>query len=218
LTLSERAFGAWEPRPAPDREITPARNAGGVRRAEDPRPIQQAYVALAWPGPVVPQLDVYAVDLLTSILGRGRSSRLNQSLKERQGLVSSIGAWYSAQREGGTITVTARASAARRWDVEAALLAEIERLRAAPVSEDERDRALIAVEAGHAFGYETAEGAARAYGFAETVWTLEFELGYLDAVRAVGREQIREAARRHLTPDRFTGVALVPRDGDGAAP
>jgi hypothetical protein len=38
------------------------------------------------------------------------------------------------------------------------------------------------VEAERAFGIETAEGAAYALGTADTVWTLEFELGYVGAV------------------------------------
>ena len=73
------------------------------------------------------------------------------------------------------------------------------------------------MEADRAFGIETAEGAAYALGTADTVWTLEFELGYVDAVRRVTREDMREAARRHLRPDRFTGAVdrRRRRSGEG---
>ena len=40
------------------------------------------------------------------------------------------------------------------------------------------------------------------------MWTLEFELGYVDAVRRVTRETMRAAARRYLRPDRFTGAVI----------
>jgi zinc protease len=158
----------------------------------------------------VPQTDVYAVELLVSVLGRGRSSRLHRALRERLGLVSSIGASFYTQRDAGTIMVTARTTAARRGEVEPAARAEIERLRDDPVTGEELARAVTAVEAGHAFGRETAEGAAYAYGEAETVWTLEFELGYVEAVRRVTGDEVREAARRYLAPDRFTVVTLGP--------
>ena len=72
----------------------------------------------------------------------------------------------------------------------------------------ELERALTGVEAGHAFGRETAEGTAYAYGVAETVWTLDFELGYVEAASQVTPERIREAARRYLDPERFTAVTL----------
>lgn len=208
-----KGFAGWAPRPVPEPALPTSPDLAAIRRVEEPRPLQQVYLGVAWRGPVVPEADVYAVDLLASILGRGRTSRLNQALKEERGLVSSVGASFSAQRDAGVITVTARTTPARRQEVEGALLAEVERLRTTLVSETELARALTAVEAGYAFGQETAEGLAYAYGLAETVWTLEFELGYLDAVRRVTREQIREAARRYLTPDRYTAAALLPRDG-----
>ena len=47
------------------------------------------------------------------------------------------------------------------------------------------------------------------------MWTLEFELGYLDAVRQVTREQVRDAAARFVAPDRFTAALLRP---DGQQP
>ncbi|MBI2466263.1 MAG: insulinase family protein [Candidatus Rokubacteria bacterium] len=213
LTQVGKGFAGWEPRPIPAAVPPAPPDPAAIRRAEEPRPLQQVYLGVAWRGPVVPETHVYAVDLLTSILGRGRASRLNQALKEERGLVSSVGASFSAQREAGVITVTARTTPARRHEVEPALLAEVERLRTTLVSEAELARALTAVEAGYAFGQETAEGLAHAYGLAETVWTLEFELGYLEAVRRVTREEIREAARRYLTPDRYTAAALLPRDG-----
>jgi zinc protease len=205
-----KVFGGWEPRPAPPRPSVEPPALTGARLIEEPRPLQQAYLGVAWRGPMVPDADVYAADVLSSILGRGRTSRLYQGLKERRGLVSSVGASFYAQREAGTLMVTARSGAPERHQVEGALLEEIERLHAEPVDEAELARALTAVEAGYAFGHETAEGVAYSYGLAETTWTLEFELGYLDAVRRVTREQVRGAARRYLARDRFTAALLSP--------
>ncbi|MBI3455167.1 MAG: insulinase family protein [Candidatus Rokubacteria bacterium] len=208
-----RAFAGWEPRPGPPSAISRAADLSGLLRVAEPRPLQQAYLGVAWRGPTAPQADVYAVDLLASILGGRRTSRLQQVLKEQRGLVSSIGSRFYAQRSAGTIAVTARTSAAQQQEVEDALVAEIERLRTTPVGEGELARALTATEAGYAFGHETAEGVAYSYGMAETVWTLEFELGYLDETRKVTRGQVQEAARRYLTPDRFTLAVLTPTNG-----
>ncbi len=79
------------------------------------------------------------------------------------------------------------------------MLAEVKRIQDEGVSQAERDRAVTAAESQHAFATETAEGRAYAYGFAETLWTLEGELRYLDGIRGVTPEQIREAARRYLS-------------------
>jgi zinc protease len=210
LAAVEEAFGRWAPRPLPERPRRPPPPLEGPRRIEEARALHQTYLGLAWTGAIPPDADVYALDLLTTVLGQGRSSRLVQSVRERLGLVSGIGTSFYLQHDAGMIAVTARTGAARYADVEAAVLAEVRRIQDELVTEEEHARAMTAVEAEHAFSRETAEGAAYGLGTAQTVWTLEFELGYLGAVRGVSREHMREAARRHLGVDRFTGAAIGP--------
>jgi len=213
--MVEEAFGGWAPGAVAARPRRPAAPLSGSRRLRETRPLHQTYLALAWRGTVPPDEDVYALDLLTTVLGHGRASRLTQSVRERLGLVSGIGASFYLQHDAGTIAITARTGTASYGAVEAAVLAEVARLRESLAGEDELERALTAVEADHAFGRETAEGSAYALGSADVTWSVEFELGYLDAVRRVTRERLREVARRYLDPDRFTGTALGP--GETAA-
>jgi zinc protease len=215
LEAVSRAFGAWTPGPLPPRLRRPPVPPGAPRRVRESKALHQTYLGLAWAGAIPPDPDVYALDLLTTVLGQGRSSRLTQSLRERLGLVSGIGGSFYLQHDSGTIAITARTTTARYPEIEAAVLAEVELLSEELVREDELARALTAVEAEHAFGGETAEGSAYTLGTADTVWTLEFELGYVDAVRRVTREDMREAARRHLRPDRFTGAVIGPEAAGG---
>ena len=207
------AFGGWAPGPLPARSRQAPEPPRGPRRIEESKALHQTYLGLAWTGAIPPDPDVYALDLVTTVLGQGRASRLVQSLRERLGLVSGIGSSFYLQHDAGMVAVTARTTTARYAEIEAAILAEVGRLSEELVTEEEFARAMTAVEAEHAFSGETAEGAAYALGTADTVWTLEFELGYVDAVRRVTREAMREAARRHLRPDRFTGAVI----GAGAA-
>jgi len=217
LEAVSEAFGRWTPQPVPARPRRPPEPVEAPRRLEESRALHQTYLGLAWSGPIPPDPDVYALDLVTTVLGQGRASRLVQSVRERQGLVSGIGASFYLQHDAGMISVSARTGTARYAEVERAVLAEIDRLHRDLVSEEEFARALTAVEAEHAFSRETAEGVAYGLGTAESVWTLDFELGYLDAVRRVTREAMRDAARRHLSPDRFTGAAIGPGDAGASA-
>jgi zinc protease len=213
LDAVQAAFRSWAPGLLPVRPRRRPEAPRGRRRVEESKALHQTYLGLAWAGVIPPDPDVYALDLVTTVLGQGRASRLVQSLRERLGLVSGIGSSLYLQHDAATIAVTARTTTARYAEIEAAVLAEVERLSEELVTEEEFTRAMTAVEAEHAFSGETAEGAAYALGTADTVWTLEFELGYVDAVRRVTREAMREAVRRHLRPDRFTGAVI----GDAAA-
>jgi zinc protease len=173
-------------------------------------PGTHAYLGVAWPASRLDHADTPAVDVLVSILGRTRSSRLVQSLRERDGLVVSVGSSYSALEGAGAVMITAQLDPENLQRAEAQILAEVRRLREAGVTAAELRRAITAAEAAHEFQTETAEGRARALGEAETIWTVADELAYVNRVRAVTADQVRSVARRYLDPERFTRVALVP--------
>ena len=211
--MAAAAFGALagaapaRPSPAP----LPGVDAGrrdDIRRAE-----QQAYLGLAWQTPAVSNEDIFAVDVLTYILGDGSSSRLNQTVREQKGLVSAIEASYVAREQAGLVSVTAHMEADKLEAAEAAILDVLRRVRAEGVTAAERDRALITAEASYAFDLETAEGVAKTYGQAETTWTLDNELRYLERLRKVTVEQIQAAARRYFGDDNYARVRFVPGAG-----
>ena len=165
---------------------------------------------MGWLGPKLDHADTPAVDLLVSILGEARSSRLPQSLRERLGLVNSVRADYQALEAAGAIMVTAQLEAQNLDRVESGILSEIRRVRDQGVTDDELRRAITRAEAEHAFRSETAEGRAWLLGRAETVWRLSEELAYIDRLRSVTPDQIRFAARRYLDLERYERLAFVP--------
>ena len=66
------------------------------KKTEVQRPGTLAYLGMGWLAPKLDHADTPAVELLVSILGQSRSSRLAQSLRERLGLVNSVSSDYSA--------------------------------------------------------------------------------------------------------------------------
>jgi zinc protease len=208
--LAERTFGQLRgpsdrrPTPPPVPRIDRARGVD-VRRSE-----AQAYLGMAWHAAPTGDSNIYAVDLLTYILGDGPSSRLNQAVREQQRLVSSIESAYLPRQLSGLVSVTARADPPNLEKAEAAVLAVVRRIREQGVTEAERQRALITAESSYAFDIETAEGLARDFGQGETTWTLRDEIEYLNRLRQVTTEQIRAAAARYLRDDDYVRVRFVP--------
>ena len=113
-------------------------------------------------------------------------------------------------RGAGLVTITAQLEPQNLERAEAEVLAEIQRVRDRGVTVDELRRGVTAAEVDHEFSTETAEGRARAYGQAETIWRLQEELIYLDRLRTVSAAQVQSVARRYLDPTRYVRVALVP--------
>jgi len=181
------------------------------KKTEVQRPGTLAYLGMGWLGPKLDHADTPAVELLVSILGQSRSSRLLQSLRERLALVNSVGSDYAALEAGGVITVIAQLEPENLARTEAEVVSEIRRIRDQGVTDGELRRAITRAEADHEFRNETAEGRARLFGHAETVWRLSEELAYIDRLRSVTPDQIRLAARRYLDLERYGRLAFVPQ-------
>ena len=209
LRAAERTFGRI---PRSGFQRLPVSVPPGLtpKKIEVQRPGALAYLGMGWLGPRLDHADTPAVDLLVSILGQSRSSRLPQSLRERLALVNSVGSEYSALEAGGVIMVTAQLEPGNLPRAEVEILNEVLRVREQGVTDAELRRAITRAEAEQAFRSETAEGLARRLGYAETVWRLTEELAYLDRVRSVTAEQVQAAARRYLDPERYGRLAFVP--------
>ncbi len=192
--------------PAP--EPRPLR--GVVRRTVE-RPEQQAQLAMGWQAPRADNTDGDAVDLLTTILAGTESSRLARRLRDEERLVTGVTMSYSAQMGGGIASLRAELEAKDLAQVERIILEEIAKMQESGPTEEERQLAVTKFESQHAFDTETSEGLANAYGLAETTWTLDAELGYVDRLRKITREQIRDAARKYLSRDNHAVIAFTPR-------
>ena len=211
--IVDRTFGrmpatGYKPVPAP----APRPLTGGVRRTVE-RDEQQAHLALGWQAPRSDDAAGDAVDLLTTILAGTESSRLAQRLRDKERLVSTVTMSYSALMGGGIVSLRAELEAKDLERVERIILEEIARIQESGPTEDERRLAVTKFEAQHAFDTETSEGLAYAYGLAETTWTLDAELRYVDRLRRITREQIRDAARRYLSRTDYARLAFVPKPG-----
>jgi zinc protease len=209
--IVDATFGRIPAAPTPPRQTPPVPTLDRARRADVRRTEQQAYLGLAWKTAPTGSEDIYAVDLLTYIIGDSPSSRLNQVVREQLRLVANIEAGYGAFQQSGLVTVTARLDPGNLDRAEAAIMDVIRRVRTEGVTEAERQRAVVTAESSYAFDIETAEGLAKSYGQAETTWTLDNELAYLTRLRGITAVQIQAVARKYFGDDNYARVRFIPQ-------
>ena len=112
--------------------------------------VQLHRVYFTWLGPSRFEADEAPLDVLMSILGEGRSSRLYRSLVYEKQIARDANASFGAMEIAGEIRVDATvAPGASIEDVERALFDEIERVKAEPPSAEELQRAINRLEARH---------------------------------------------------------------------
>ncbi len=207
--LAERLFGrltasAGE-RPGP--ASAPA--STGARRVLQ-RPGQQAQILVGFLGPRLADTDYAAVKVLAAVLGGGMSGRLFVDLRDRQGLAYSLGTLNPSRTDPGQILSYLSTSPDNADAAETEMLAEIERLRRADVSEAELERAKGYLLGNLEMDRRTNARQAWYLAFFELVgmgW--DFPAQYARAVAAVTVADVRRAAERYLV--RPTIVVVRPR-------
>ncbi|MCP4666661.1 MAG: insulinase family protein, partial [Deltaproteobacteria bacterium] len=122
--------------------------------------VQQAYLSLAWRIPALAHPHIPALDLLETILGHGKSSRLYTRLKMKENLVHSIGAGAYALMDPGIFSIDSTLKPEKTDRVLKALGEEMVRVCTAPVSASELQRARAIREADFLFAMETMSGQA----------------------------------------------------------
>jgi zinc protease len=206
------------------------RAPSGARRARSPepehrelrsallaRPFERASVELAYPGVALSHPDAPYLDLVSFLLGNCESSRLVRAVKERDGLVERIDAWSYTPLDPGSTAVDFDTDAARVAEAIEATVAEVERLRALPVSSDEIEKARINFLTAEHFERESVSGLAAKLGsFVVSGGGLDVEERYLEAVRSATPEDLLRVARRWWRPEALTVGVLMP-DEDRSA-
>jgi zinc protease len=204
-TFGQRPKTGYAPPPTP--LLAPLK--GIVCKRVD-RPEQQAQLALGWQAPSLSNPDSFALDLVATILGGSESARLQRTLRDGERLVSGINVANASMSLSGIFYVHAQLEPADVEKVKARILEELGRLETEGPTEEERQLAVTRAESEHAFSYETAGGVATAYGTAQLNGTLEDELRYVDRLRAVTREQIRDVARKYLPLTDYACMTFAP--------
>jgi predicted Zn-dependent peptidase len=140
--MAQEYFGRWKPaKLAEDVTVTEPEQNGERRVAvefdAEPR------MLMAFHAPVAPHPDYYALYMLDYILSSGKTSRFYRKIFEEQGLTAGP-PWSSGPNarypEVFTIGATPKAPHTVE-EVEAAILAELERFKSEPVSQLELERA-----------------------------------------------------------------------------
>ncbi|HWX21972.1 MAG TPA: pitrilysin family protein [Candidatus Binatia bacterium] len=187
-----------------------------AREIIEEAPIELGHVHLAWHIPDLRHADVPILDVLATLLGNGRSSRLYQQVRERQGLVHSVDAWTYSPGAPGLLGLSALVDADKFSAARDAMLAEIEKMKAAPVAPDELSKAVKQFVSGTLSARKTMQGQAQDLGGSWLAANdLNFSERYLAAVKRVGPADLQRVAREYLSTENRTLYALLPA---GTAP
>jgi zinc protease len=217
LALAKKHFGPLQAEATPRMRPLQEPPQRGVIRTVVRAPAREPYLMLGYHTPVTgstaQEWEPYALLMLAGILDGGDSARLSRELVRGRELAVSAGAGYDpfsrfpemlvlsgVPREGHTVA-----------ELETALREEIERLRKDLVSPEELDRVRAQVVAGEVYQLDSIDYQATQLGMLVSLgldWRLLDQ--YVEHMKAVTAEQVREVARKYLTDDELVVATLEP--------
>src|SRR5213593_1459217 len=184
----------------------------GRREVHQEFATELTHLSLAWHIPEVTNPDVPALDLLSTILGDGRSSRLYRRVREEAGLAFRISAFSYTPGDPGLFGIDSTVDPKKREAAEQLALHIVDDVKHAGVTADELAKAKKIMLSHHLGALTTMRGQASDIG---SNWLLTRDLNfsrhYLDAVQKVTLEDIKRVAATYLTENNLTVISLNPK-------
>lgn len=196
----------------PSRPVEPPQTE--LRKTIKNARVQQVYLDLCWHIPALTHEDIYALDMLEVILGKGKTSRLYQALKMKTNLVYHVSAGAYALADPSLFSVDATLHPKKLDQALAAIGREISEVTHTPVTPSELSKAKTMAEAAFVFDMEDMAGQARTLGFFQTMTgNMDNADAYLSKIKQVTADDILRVSQTYLVPENLS-IGLMAPEGE----
>lgn len=176
---------------------------------------EQNHLCLGFKGLHTGSEDRFSMQVLSTILGGGMSSRLFQTIREKHGLCYSIYSFSAAFCDNGIFGVSTALGGETELKALGLILEELERFRQDGITEAELNRAREQSKAGVLMALESTSSRMNRIGFGELMLGRCLSTDELiERYNAVTRESVLTLAQRILKPEElsFSAVGRLRKD------
>lgn len=173
---------------------------------------ESGYMVIGFRGTPIDEKDSYALDVLATILGDGRSSVLNQVLKEKKRIAFSVDAGNSTFRDDGIFYITANYEPTKCKIVQDTIFNEIEKIQKNGVTEDQLKLAKNIIERSTYYSRESITNIATEIGYTMALTNdIKFYDTYLDNIQNVSKEDVKKVAEKYLGINKSAVSIVLPK-------
>jgi len=214
IKLVEQYFGDVPAQPAPPKVKTVEPEQKGERRVEvefESNP----YIAISYHIPEIGHPDLYALDVLSSLLSDGRTARLYKSLIEEKRIAVMAHAYDQIGKYPDTFTfISAPRAPHTVAEVESALYEEIEKIKTTPPSDWEIQKIKNQLEAGFIRDLNSTSGLANEIGHFEVLSDWRYINTFMDKIAQVTADDVVRVTKKYLTKNNRTVAILVKKENN----
>jgi len=173
--------------------------------------LKQTYLKIGFHAPGVLEEDNFALVILSYILGQGKSSRLSQILKARQGLVNSISSDLYNLKDLGVYFFEVELEDKNILPVLIEVFRQIEKIKQSKLSKAELARAKNLWRADFLSNFESLAGQADILSLFEQYGDYRLIQKLMHKIEQVSKKDIQKAAKRYLNLDKATVLRYAPQ-------
>ena len=157
--------------------------------------------------------DTFALDVLSEVLGGGKSSRLYRDLKEQRGLAYSISASNGSFRDDGIFYITANFTPTCLDKLEKSIFEEVKNIQKYGITDEELNRAKNMIIQDTYYSRESTSNITSELGYimALTNSSALYD-NYVDCVKKVTAEEVKAAANKYLGVNRSAVSIVLPEN------
>ncbi len=171
------------------------------------------YMLIGFRSANIAENDTYALDVLSTILGSGRTSRLYQALKEQKQLVNSIGAYNSSMRDDGLFIIKSSFLPNNLNQVESEIFAQIVRIKHGGITELELNTAKKIIESETYYARESVSNISTEMGYLYTLTgSTKYYEDYLKNINKVTIKDVQKVANKYLLKSNSAISIILPNN------
>ncbi|MBQ9246643.1 insulinase family protein [bacterium] len=156
--------------------------------------------------------DSYALDVLATILGEGKSSRLYKSLKEQKQLVHGISASHSSMKDDSIFYISANYITEDMERLKNAIFEEIDKLYKNGITDEELQKAKNIIERDTFYSRESISNIASEIGYTVTITNdMSYYKNYLENINKVTTNDIKRVIKDYLDKDTAVISIVMPQ-------
>ena len=182
-----------------------------AKKVEYIKNTESGYLLMGFRGTPIDDKDSYALDVLATILGDGRSSVLNQVLKEKKRIAFSVDAGNSTYRDDGIFYVSANFEPEKCKVVQDTIFNEIKKIQDKGISDEQLNLAKNIIERSTYYSRESITNIATEIGYTIALTNdIKFYDTYLDNIKAVTKEDVKRVAQKYLGINKSAVSIVLP--------
>ena len=173
---------------------------------------QSGYMLIGFRGTKITDNDSYALDVLATILGDGRSSVLYRKIKDEKQLAFSIGTANATFKEDGLFYISANFTPGNEIKLEKNIFDEINKIKKNGVTQEQVQLAKNMIERDTYYARESVTNIAQELGYTVvTTGGTKFYENYIENIKKVTPADVKRVANKYLGVEKSAVSTVLPK-------